>query len=450
MVKPISRKQQKAGWIIWLIGALFYCYVIAERMFPNIMMDQLMHRFKADAGQLSFILTAFYMSYATLQIPVGIVVDRFDIRKVLIFACVIGLGGQTLFIVSNHFAGGTIARFIIGIGAAFSYVAALKLASIWLPKNRFGLMTCATDSMGSLSVFFVDLGLTHYMHSYGYINSMWLVLIIGLGFLVLIAIMIRDRRRMIQTYHIGFNQGPIKKQRALSETLAMVARNPQAWIIGIIGGLSYLPSALLQDQWGITYFHRVYHLSLTQAGGMMQVNALGWIIAGPFIGIFSDFLRNRKLPLALSFTLCAVLFSLIFYVPLLRPHAHMPIPMIPLELMLFIIGVCLGTHPLAFVLAKENFSNRVAGTAVGFTNTVIMFISYIGSLFAAFFMDLLHGGTPHSTAAYTLNQFTAAMSLLPLSFVICLVLLRKIRETGKTLDKEQKFFGSPPDTNTES
>ena len=439
MVTVVKRKQHRAGWLIWLIGALFYCYVIAERMYPNIMMDNLMHRFHADASKISFILTAFYLSYATLQIPVGIIVDRFDIRKVLIFACLIGLGGQAIFILANHFGMGFLARLVIGVGAAFSYVSALKLASIWLPKNRFGLMTCATDSMGSLAVFAVDLGLTRYMQHRGYESSMWLILIIGCGFLFLIILMIRDRRRAVQSYHLGFNQGPLKKQRRLSETLTMVTRNPQAWIIGIIGGLSYLPSALLQDQWGMTYFHRVYHLNALESGVMMQVMALGWIIAGPFIGIFSDYMRNRKLPLRVSFTLCALLFAIIFYVPLFRPHAVTPIPLIYLELMLFAIGVCLATHPIAFVLAKENFSNRVAGTTVGFTNSLIMLISYVGSLFAAVFMDLLHGGTPESTSAYTLNQFTAAMTILPAAFLISLFLLRFVKETGGTLEKSSIF-----------
>jgi MFS family permease len=440
MVAKLSPKQQRTGWIIWLIGALFYCYVIAERMYPSIMMNNLMHHFHADAGKLTFILTSFYLSYSALQIPVGIIVDRFDIRKVLIFSCLVCLGGQALFIMAEHFGMGSFARFIIGIGAAFSYVSALKLASIWLPKNRFGLMTCATDSMGSLAVFGVDLGLVRYMQHTSYQSAMWLILIIGFVFLVLIALLIRDRRRAIQDYHIGFNQGPLKKQRPLTETLVMVMRNPQAWIIGVIGGLSYLPAALLQDQWGMSYFHNIYHLTALQSGSMMEVMALGWIIAGPFIGIFSDYLRNRKLPLRMSFILCAVFFSIIFFVPLLRPHAAMPIPMVYLELMLFLIGVGLGTHPIAFVIAKENFSNKIAGTTIGFTNTLIMFISYIGSMLAAQFMDLLHGSAQVSgTASYSLNQFTVAMSILPIAFVICLFLLRFIKETGSTIEKSSIF-----------
>jgi MFS family permease len=447
MVAKLSSKQQRTGIIIWLIGALFYCYVIAERMYPSIMMNELMQRFHADASKLSFIITAFYLSYATLQIPVGVIVDRFDIRKVLVFSCLICIGGQAVFVVAEHFGMGVFARLLIGVGAAFTYVSALKLASIWLPKNRFGLMTCATDSMGSMATFAVDIGLARYMQHRGYENAMWLILFIGVGFLILIIFMIRDRRRAIQSYHLGFNQGLLKKQRPLTETLTMVMRNPQSWIVGTIGGLSYLTPALLGDQWGPTYFHVIYHLTSAQSRVMMEVMALGWIMAGPFIGIFSDYLRNRKLPLRISFITCTVLFAIIFYVPLLHPHAASPMPTVYLELMLFMIGVCLGTHPIAFVLVKENFNNRVAGTTIGFTNTLIMLISYVGSLLAAVFMDMLHGSGPvESTASYTLGQFTVAMSLLPVSFLICLIMLRFVKETGGTLEKSSIF----PKHNTEA
>lgn len=448
MIGHISKKQ-RVGWIVWSIGALFYCYVIASRMYPNVMMDNLMQHFKADAGQLSFILSSFYLSYATLQIPVGIIVDRFDIRKVLVIACIFGLGGQALFITSSHQGWGALARFIIGVGAAFSYVSALKLAAIWLPKNRFGLITCTTDSLGSVSGVLVEIGLTHYSQQVGYTHAMRLILYIGIAILLLIIFLIRDRRRSTQNYHIGFNQGPLPKQRPLSETLTQVCRNKQAWLIGLVGGLSYVPSALMGDQWGIPYLHRIYHISVNQAGFAMSAMFGGWIVAGPFIGIISDAIKNRKLPLKISFILCAALFSIIIYAPYFS-HSTQAIPGSVLTAMLFLIGMGLGTHPLAFVLAKENFVNRIAGTVVGFTNTLIMLISYLCTIFAANFMDWLHGGSPHTSGAYSLHEYTGAMSILPLCFIACLIMLHFIRETGQTLNKKAIQASTTDNTETDT
>lgn len=439
MFKWNTKNQVATGWIIWSIGALFYCYNIGVRVYPSTMSDYLMNFFNLNGAQFGFLTSSFYYSYVALLIPVGILVDRFDVRKVLVLACGAVLIGQFAFLESHTLATGSMSRFLIGAGCAFAYISALKLASIWLPKNRFGLAVCCTDSLGMISAMLIDSGLPRFSHIYSYRFSIWIIFFIGIAVLLLIMLLIRDRKRTIQIYHIGFNQGPLPHQRDTLKTLKMIVRNKQVWIIGIVGCFSYIPSSVFGDVWGISYLKNAYHLTTQTSSLIVSVMFLGWICAGPGIGFVSDKFRSRKGPLYISYATCLVLFTIVLLAPLVFKNGH-PLSIPVLYGIFFIIGACIGTHPLCFVLAKENFATKMAGTVVGASNVLIM----LGGVFFQPLVGIILDKTSGSAlshihgAAYSTYSYTVALSILPLSFIICLALVAFIKETGQNLDKYSK------------
>ena len=439
MIKAHSKKQVSSGWIIWFIGALFYCYNIAVRVYPSTMMDFLMKYFHLNGAQFGLLASSFYLAYVPLLIPVGILVDRFDMRKVMVIACACVLLGQFSFLKSHIFISAAASRFLIGAGCAFAYIAALKLASIWLPKHYFGLAVCATDSLGMIAAVLVDSILPHYSKTQGYMASIWLVLFVGVAVLALIILLIRDRKRSIQIYHIGFNQGPLPHQRNTLKTLKMIFRNKQIWIIGIVGCFSYVPSSVFGDVWGISYLQHTYHISTQTASWIMSIMFAGWVSAGPAIGFLSDRFRTRKIPLYISYVTCLILFSIVLLAPLVSTNPH-PLSVIMLGCIFFVIGMCIGTHPLCFVLSKENFATKMAGTVVGVSNMLIMAGGMVFQPLVGVMLDIMskHKGAAliASGGGFSTLSYTVALSILPISFIICLLLVTFIKETGHTLDKK--------------
>lgn len=439
MIKGSNNKQLTTGWIVWFIGALFYCYNIAVRVYPSTMMNYLVNLFHLNAAQFGFLTSTFYYSYDALLIPVGILVDRFDVRKVLVAACAAVLLGQFAFLHSNTLASGSISRLMMGAGCAFAYISALKLASIWLPKNYFGLAVCATDSLGMIAAVLVDTGIPRIAAHHGFQYAIWTIFFVGLGVLALIILLIRDRKRTIQIYHIGFNQGPLPHQRNTTKKLKMILRNKQIWLIGIVGCFSYIPSSVFGDVWGISYLQQAYHLSAEKASVMLSVMFTGWVCAGPAIGFVSDRFRSRKSPLYVSYICCLILFSIILLAPLLTNNPQ-PLSNPVLYSMFFIIGVCIGTHPLCFVLAKENFATKMAGTVVGVSNVLIMLGGVIFQPMVGAILDLMsqHSAVTqhatHAAATYSTLSYTVALSMLPLSFVFSLIFVNFIKETGHSID----------------
>ena len=101
------------------------------------------------------------------------------------------------------------------------------------------------------------------------------------------------------------------------------------------------------------------------------------------------------------------------------------------------IGVSTGTHPLVFALAKENFPNRIAGTVVATINMLTMLGGLIFQPLVGYLLDWNHHSTNVIGAVkdYTAANYTFALSIIPISLIICLIVMMFIKETGEGAQK---------------
>ena len=117
-------------WLIWGLAASAFFIEYFARVAPGVMIDSLMRDFKVQALALGSLSAFFYYTYVGMQIPVGILVDRFSLRWLLtsmIFIC--GLG-CLIFASTTHLGVAALARLMMGFGAAFAFVSALKVALV--------------------------------------------------------------------------------------------------------------------------------------------------------------------------------------------------------------------------------------------------------------------------------------------------------------------------------
>ena len=137
-----------AAWLIWLMAALFYCYGFFQRVAPSVMVSELMRDF-AVGGAVMGTLSAFYFyAYAGLQVPIGVMIDRFGPKRMLIAAGVLCAAGSVSFALAPGIGPAYVGRALIGAGAGCTWVSALKLAGNWFPAARFGMLTGMTLAFG--------------------------------------------------------------------------------------------------------------------------------------------------------------------------------------------------------------------------------------------------------------------------------------------------------------
>lgn len=407
-------------WIICSIGMLFYCYNYFLRVSPSVMQNDLMEGLHINALEFGTLAAFYYWAYTPMQIPVGMIYDRFGARAIQFFACITAVAGVALFILADSFVMACLGRFFIGLGTAFAYIGVLKLASIWLPPNRFATVAGLTTALGMISAIFSDNYLTLFVQSTGYKNALHIALITGAILSLLILFCMRSKPKNSLPNRLPFQANPINAKQIIT-SLYIVLSNPQIWLIGIIGCLFYLPASVFLDLWGIPYLQTVYHLSPEQAASTVSWVFVGWIISGPTIGALSDKIKRRRLPLTISALLSTILLSCIFYLPNL--------PLNSLNFLFFFLGIFCGAHPLCFAIGKENCPHHISGTGVAITNTLIMIGGMVFQPLVGILLDKHAQVIPNVAATYTANDYTYALSVVPLGLLIAIFLTFFIKET---------------------
>jgi len=307
----------------------------------------------------------------------------------------------------------------MGVATAFSYITVLKLATLWLPANRFATIAGLTTATGMVSAIAVEHFLPMIVQTLGYKQALYPGLYFGLLATVLIALVVRSRPKQLPD---GAKLDKPLPLRDLATQLLHIIKNPQMWLIGAVGCLFYLPAAVFLELWGFPYLESVYEISAKQTGEVISLAFLGWIIAGPSIGAISDKIKQRRLPLILASVAAAVLLAVLFAVPTKS--------LIFLYIMFFFIGFACGAHPLCFSLGKENNPIEFSGTAVAATNTLIMLGGVIFHPLVGKLLDLRASGEiVNNLPVYSGSDYTFALSVIPIGLVISIILTLFIRET---------------------
>ncbi len=403
-------------WFICGIGMLFYCFNYFLRVSPSVMQQDLMQDLHINAVQFGTLAAFYYWAYTPMQIPVGLIYDRFGARIVQFGACLIAVLGVLIFILADSYSLACLGRFLIGLGTAFAYIGVLKLASVWLPPNRFATVAGLTTAFGMVSAIISDKFLTQFVQSVGYQNALHITLFIGVALSLFILFFMQNKPKIniIPTKILNFKE--------LLNALNIILLNRQIWLIGIIGCLFYLPASVFLDLWGIPYLRTAYHLSPEKAATAVSWVFVGWIISGPSIGALSDKIKRRRLPLLISAVMSTVLMSIVFYVPGLT--------LTMLYGLFFFIGIFCGAHPLCFALGKENCQHSFSGTAVAVTNTLIMLGGMIFQPLVGFLLDKhTNAIMENGNALYTASDYTYALSVVPLGLTLAIVLTFFIKET---------------------
>lgn len=432
-------------WLICLTGMLFYCFNYFLRVSPGVMQTELTQAFHISAYQFGALAAFYYYAYTPMQIPAGLIYDKFGVRVVLACACLVATFGLWFFVSANSYYGAAAGRFMIGLGVAFAYIGSLKLASIWLPPNRFATIAGMTTAVGMASGAFAQKYLTKFVQISGYQQALHAVLYAGVVLSFLFLFVLRNAPKHSPNENQHLMKTPINLKQ-LVNSLVIVLLNPQMWLIGIIGCLSYLPASVFLDLWGIPYLKTVYHLSPEQAANVSAITFVGWIISGPIIGAYSDRIKCRKKPIITTSFFATLLLAIVFYFPI--PNSLL----IPL---FFSIGFCCGAHPLCFALGKENNPIQISGTSVAVTNMFIMLGGVICQPLVGRLLDWHAGVTPKLVSTgvsdlpiYSASDYTFALSIVPIGVCISLLLTVFLKEThcqSQAKEEHERIF-SPTQT----
>ncbi len=421
-------------WTMCLVGAMFYTYEYFLRIAPSVMTSGLTHSFAIDATQLGNLAAFYYYAYSPMQIPVGVLLDRYGPRRLLTLACLACVLGTFLFASSNYLGFAQLGRFLMGFGSAFAYVGVLKLATLWLPPERFAMISGLTAALGTVGAMVGDMTMTALVDRLGWRNTLFISVVLGVILTIVLWRVIRDKPSgkvkpaAGQAVDTEDGEPAVDCEHRISFNYVLsglwnIIKKPQMWVIGFIGCLLYLPSSAFAELWGIPYLESAHGYGTVAASIAVSMLFFGFTLGGPLMGYLSDKFSSRRLPMTFGAIFAAVFVSIIVYMPHL---SHLSI-----NILLFLFGVSYGAQVIVFAVGRESSPERLSGTAIALTN---MFVMLGGMLFQPMIGYLLdfhwQGHLVHGLRVYSVADYQFALASLPISLLVAAVLTFFIRETG--------------------
>lgn len=415
------------AWTVCALGAIFYSYEYFLRISPSVMSAELMQHFKISATVFGGVSAFYYYSYVPMQVPVGMLMDRFGPRRLLTLACAICVGGTYLFVASDSLTLAALGRFLVGFGSSFAFVGVLKLATIWLPPSQFAFFVGLSSALGTAGAITGDILLTRLVHVMGWRDTVFLSAALGIVLVLLLWFIVRDTH--IITHKKGLK---VRHQRASSfvRELIVILSNPQMWIVGLIGCCIYLPTTVFGELWGILYLEHGRFLMPVQAGIGVSALFLGYTIGAPLIGGLSDLLKTRRKLLLIGALISTVLMTILLYVP--------DLTRIQIYILLFALGIAYSAQALVFVISRELSAKGFAGTAIAVTNMMVMLGGMFFQPLIGVLLDFSWGaGAPltthlHKYNVYDIIDYQFALSIIPAGIFLAFILTFFLKETYGT------------------
>src|SRR3989338_3340653 len=135
-------------WVVWALAASFFLFEYVTRVAPSVMANQLMQEFHVYALGLGALSAFFYYPYIVMQVPVGMLVDRFGPRRLLTVMVLMCALSNFIFGIAHNIWMADLGRFLMGFSSAFAFVSCLKLATSWFYPIRFPLLAGITQALG--------------------------------------------------------------------------------------------------------------------------------------------------------------------------------------------------------------------------------------------------------------------------------------------------------------
>ena len=347
-------------WVILIVINAVYFSVYFHRISSAVLAPYLMETFSTTAASLGAMSSAYFYPYALTQPIVGMLTDRWGTRKVVTLSTLIGFIGALFFGLAPSLFMASMARGLIGLGAAGVFVPALKILLPWFGPQAFAQMNAILLAVGNLGAIVASTPYAWLLQEMGWRSSFYLIA----GITLLLAIFSLVYLRDLPPGFPSQKEERLETQPAPPKSDWKIFKTPFFWYMNILFFIYSGPFTTFQGLWGYPFLVDVHKYDKIEASNLLMLIALGVILGGPLlIHLIAKSFPQKKRAM-LSICIAVQTFNWFCITFLGRSLGYFS-----LGLIFFLMGtVMAGALSLYWAIMREVSPGEKLGTVMGFMN----------------------------------------------------------------------------------
>ncbi|GAA1272225.1 MFS transporter [Saccharothrix xinjiangensis] len=354
---PVDRATKQA-WLIWSTAVAVYVAALFHRTSLGVASLEAGDRFSVGPAALGTFTVLQIGLYALMQIPTGLLVDRFGPRRVLTAAGLLMGAGQTLFALADSYPLGLAARAVLGVGDAMTWISVLRLAAAHFPPRRYAVVMTLSAALGGAGNLVATVPLTLLLQNSGWTVTFLVAGVATAAYAGVVAWRVRD-------VPDGVPQPapePVPL-RALGARVASAWREPSTRLGFWVHFTSMFTPALLSLLWGFPYLVEAQGLSRPAASAVLSTLVLVAVVTGPVMGAVISSRPAWRMPIVGGYLAVVVV---CWAVLLGWPGGVLPAPV--LYALFAVLALGNPVSGVAFALVRDYNPLHRVSTATGVAN----------------------------------------------------------------------------------
>jgi predicted MFS family arabinose efflux permease len=343
--------------------AVAYAVAFLQRVSPQTILDVLQRDFSTTAQGVGVLASGYFYGYMIVQIPAGIFVDTFGVRKVMLASLTASAVGTAMFAMSGSVGAAFAARVFIACSDALVFTGLIKLVAQSFPDRRFGVMSGLSQVSGYVGGILAATPLALAVSAFGWRSCFSVIALITAGNLIaLYGVMPHPPVAPMVVAGVASLGGAI---RAALERVWRALKTRETWGCAFTFSSHFVSATSLSGVWGIPMLMHVYGLGRVEASTPMLAFMVATMIGSIGFGLVAD---------RISWLFHMLIASCLVRMILLALMA----PALGSTLGVHFVTACLaafglvggGTMPLVFKCLKRIYTSNHIGMGTSINSTL--------------------------------------------------------------------------------
>jgi predicted MFS family arabinose efflux permease len=342
------------AYVAWATVAIAYAIAFLQRVSPQSVSFSFMHDFGTDAAGVAMLASSYFWGYTLMQIPAGLLVDRYGVKRVVLLSMAASSLGSAAFALAPNLLDVFIARLIVACGDALVFTALLKLVAQNFADERFGFMSGISQVSGYLGGVVATTPLAAAVSGFGWRACFIFIACVGVANLAFASVTLKPVQAA-QT-NKTLKSVLLASRQALSQ-----AAN---WGCAMSFASHFAVVTTLSGVWGIPMLAHVFNISPSAAGAPLLAFMVGNAAGSIFLGHAADRVA------ALDAALVRICLLRMLLIAMLLPFIAHALGFVYVGIIFLVLGlVAGGTVPLVLKCTKRLYSAELIGVGASVNTT---------------------------------------------------------------------------------